>query len=1131
MTGKLLKLWLVVWGCVAFLPGSSWAQEPPKSGPPRLLLTTGGPVAAVRGLAFAPTSDRLFSAGGDKLARIWDIERVGPQKQVRATLAGRLHWEVARGTRGHIYAMAVSPSGQRLAMGGMCARDANGHIVIYDTGLSDIDQVLDGHRQTVVSLSFSPDGRRLASVSIDGEARIWTMGDWQSVTVRKPSARFTDPQPALFLSDSVLAVATPDPDPGSSDWRVVLHDVFDKEDPARPRLLARRHAWRVMSLARDAGSDAWASSDAAGNVYLWKGTKGASPELLCRGRVADCLAFVPGGRLLFTTRQDANKQSVLEMWDVRRKVRIDQTVLATGQDSYACAASPDGNYAVAYSPANSELMLFTLNDGNGQPLAKPLSTQAVTRLRGSGQRIWKVAFDARAGYRLGLGMRPREAARQAFGDYGDVDWVFDPIRGRLVAAQPQNDAWRSHTDGSDGWSVTPGQGGSVLVLSHGGTERGRIDLDPVYQGRAKSYCWLADANGRTYGLAVGTDKQNGVFAYALPEAGKCRLLRYFRDHRGWVTSLSLSSDGKYLASASVDQTVDIWSLEGILAQDGAFKQEAAWGAVFQPHAEEGGYLLVTSLSKAGIGARRGLKVGDKIIRVWHVEDAEEQKITDPAEMLQALESKPIWQTVVLSVLEGDDTKRILLVPAWEPLLTLFVARNAEWAAWTPQGYYHASVEGDEMFGWQINRDWNLRPLFYRADRFRRQLEQPEVIRRLLRAGNLPDALEAVLGSVPPDVQDRVSSVSATLPNLRIVQPRDNARIGRGEPIDLVAKADFPSRQATEDYKLRCYVNQVPMDDPAQEIVGQTATYRWQMPPVDEYNRVEVMAVHEEDRADSPYSDAAVHVRAELAQREPPRLHLVAFAAEDYNGDEIRLDYAVDDAKSFLEALRKGAGRYYQLGAVVTLTDHQINRRSVDATITDLRVQLGDVRPQDLLITFIAGHGIAQGREYYFLPPDPELTDVKASLIERVGVPWQMLRRLAAVPCRKLFLLDTCHSGNALLLATDPLYHQKQAVRPIKRTQSVVVSATDVGQNSYEEQSLQHGLFTYSLLKALDGSADGYYMEGAPSPGPDGTVDLAETVYYVVQEVPKLAQRLGGRDQQPKVAPADLWYFPIVQYRE
>ena len=66
---------------------------------------------------------------------------------------------------------------------------------------------------------------------------------------------------------------------------------------------------------------------------------------------------------------------------------------------------------------------------------------------------------------------------------------------------------------------------------------------------------------------------------------------------------------------------------------------------------------------------------------------------------------------------------------------------------------------------------------------------------------------------------------------------------------------------------------------------------------------------------------------------------------------------------------------------------------------------------------------------------------------------------------------------------------------------------------------------------MDSSADGYSKEGTAPPGSDGTVELAESVYYVVHEVPKMAQRLGGVEQQPKVSPGDLWYFPLVRYRD
>src|SRR5262249_28623247 len=37
----------------------------------------------------------------------------------------------------------------------------------------------------------------------------------------------------------------------------------------------------------------------------------------------------------------------------------------------------------------------------------------------------------------------------------------------------------------------------------------------------------------------------------------------------------------------------------------------------------------------------------------------------------------------------------------EPLLSLFFAGN-DWIAWTPEGYYAASANGERLMGWQIN---------------------------------------------------------------------------------------------------------------------------------------------------------------------------------------------------------------------------------------------------------------------------------------------------------------------------------------------------------------------------------------------------------------------------------------------
>ena len=84
-------------------------------------------------------------------------------------------------------------------------------------------------------------------------------------------------------------------------------------------------------------------------------------------------------------------------------------------------------------------------------------------------------------------------------------------------------------------------------------------------------------NGRIYGIAIGTAQQNGIFAYRFEAGGKCRLVRYFRDHRGPITALSVSHDGAYLVSCSLDQTVKVWSLRGLEGNDRAVTQCAGMG--------------------------------------------------------------------------------------------------------------------------------------------------------------------------------------------------------------------------------------------------------------------------------------------------------------------------------------------------------------------------------------------------------------------------------------------------------------------------------------------------------------------------------------------------------------------------
>ena len=76
------------------------------------------------------------------------------------------------------------------------------------------------------------------------------------------------------------------------------------------------------------------------------------------------------------------------------------------------------------------------------------------------------------------------------------------------------------------------------------------------------------------------------------------------------------------------------------------------------------------------------------------------------------------------------------LPAWENIASLHLAANREWAFWSPRGYYAASANGDTLFGWLVNRGVDRLPRFFRANQFRRRLERPDVMSRLLAAGSL-----------------------------------------------------------------------------------------------------------------------------------------------------------------------------------------------------------------------------------------------------------------------------------------------------------------------------------------------------------------------------------------------------------
>lgn len=1152
----LVSVAAVLTACVT-VPVVASAQENLK---PRLVLNTLGPGGRTMGLGFSNDSHRLFACGFDKNVHTWNV-RPGPTPRPVGTYLKTMRWEIARGYRGVMFAMDVSPAGEQVAVGGVSARFRGGDVIIFDTALGEVEQGLPpkrddvtglpGHQQSVVSVSWSTDGRRIASVSKDGEILIWTAPDWTPSQLR-PARKFPGGgewhethQPAVFLNDRILAVSEWD-DRNPDWWYLRLYDVLQGNRPVST--LQEWHKGRVTALARAPhGSTAWASADEDGKIFLWNGVGRQQPQVLRRGRIATSLSFrnrknSQPDLLAAANRLDQNNQTVVELWDLRTRQTRGEFSTSTTKHTPKCAISPDGSRLAAHDADTDEVLVFPLVDPKtGADYADPLNEKRLLRLGSRGSRVNHVAFRKGEGYRVGF-RRRRDGPYEAEFDLNRT--ILEPNAGAPAE-------YHAPGEFADGWRVEVGPGktseeNDLLHLNRGGVDFPAIELDRVMQGRYRTHCFIHDGKGNAYALAVGTAEQYGVYVYRLPQAPKQPplLIRYYRDHQGDLTSLGVSGDGKYLVSASEDQSIKIWSLLGLNEPPapGPFRRQIAWGANFIP-GPGGNGLRVASVLPPGIAAGRDLKPGDVITKLVVGTDRSVVH-TAGAAMVDALHRTPVFVELVVERERGG--KNIgwkVVVPGWEPMLTLFVDRAGDWAAWTPEGFFDSSIgDGDELLGFQINRGVASPPRILKAANLQRDMERPEMIRKLLSAGSMPGAFQQSGLPAPPDPTRAAADVIARLPETRILSPTLDQRLIGKANATVIAEVrppnGEPAAQFSADFEKRFtmsgFANGLPLTGSRRiERFGQAPMFRWDAKPLDEISRF-VVKVEEKQtgvsgRLNSSHDEVAAVANLEA---EPYTLHVVAIAATKYgNGGAFSdLDYPVEDAKATIQKLRdhqanNGIG-HYSVGEALTLFDEQLSRKSVQTLINDVKKKLANANPQDLLIVLVHGHGFANDEDYYFIPPG--VRDEKAKTLRAGGVPWTMLSELSEVPCRKVVVLDTCHSGNAALAVADGTQQLKASIRRFKRKEFMVLAATSEGKEAFQGAGKRkNSFFTEAMLAGLDGSAD-----GAEHPElKDGDVYLQEWVQFVVNQVKSNT----GRNQVPTSTPKRLIEFvnplPIVPVPE
>jgi hypothetical protein len=162
-----------------------------------------------------------------------------------------------------------------------------------------------------------------------------------------------------------------------------------------------------------------------------------------------------------------------------------------------------------------------------------------------------------------------------------------------------------------------------------------------------------------------------------------------------------------------------------------------------------------------------------------------------------------------------------------------------------------------------------------------------------------------------------------------------------------------------------------------------------------------------------------------------------------------------------------------------------------------------------VFVYYVGHGAPdlESQEAYFVPVDANPQDLKSN-----GYRLQTFYdNLAKIPAKKMtVVLDACFSGNSesgmLFKDISPtLVKVKKEFRGPKNAVIITSAAVDQVSTWYREK--RHSLFTYFFLKGLQGDAD---------MNKDGKITVGEMDSYLKEQVPYMARRLTGNEQNPVV---------------
>lgn len=877
-------------------------------------------------------------------------------------------------------------------------------LLVLDTG---------GHVAPVKSVLFTPDGKKVITASMDKTVRIWNLATGETERVYRlpigPGNEGVLYAAALSKDGQRLAVGGVPFGMGKHGSPVYIISLATNE----VEKVLHGHTNNISGLGFSPDGKYLASASMSGIGLIHEVVSGRMvKELKGHAQSLRSISFAPDGTLVATTSYD----DTTRIWDP-----------STGTTLAVLSTLPDHMFSHAWSHDSQTLATGTFE----------CSIQLWTRAGQLKQRF-KVPFPEVIQFSSLQFTKNNSELLYTGVDKTGRAGLISVQTGQIRLIFPHHNNSVFHGDLSPDGQLAASTGGDVQETFIWRVQDGTVIRK--LQGKGPSIWgvgWSPDGNS----FAWGTENR-GNFQMSIPPletAFDLTTHKLGRPAPGQQFSRSqLASPGGYSLSR-----IDFFKIA--VALNG--QQVGSWKS---PRAGDRIYSFTT------LGADRAVMGGSFAI---YLVDLKNGQILREYDSHSALVSAVAPAPNGRYFLSGSQDQTICL---WspersEPILTFF-STGTDWIAWSPAGYYSCSANGERLMGWQINRGPESLAAYFEAVRFRQSLFRPEVLKHLVKTGDLQQALTAA-GDKQQEPEKLVSVGQVLPPQVKIVTPvgdRGDVVVKDGK-LTVTAAAKSVGNHPVTGVRLivdgrpyRGNEGLVKFDNP--QLGVRSATWNVDLPAGKHF-----LMVQAESAVSKAMSEPVVVV-CEGGSKTLPNLYVLSVGINEYEGEN-KLNFATKDATTLAGVLQSKGNGVFGKVEINVVTDHNATRAGI---LKGLEWMAGKMTANDVGVFFFGGHGTRDPwGNFHLVPIDMNPMKPRETCLSGETVK----KSLANMPGKLLCIFDACHSGAAA--TPDDLIRDL-----VTEDYGVIVMCSSLGKEySLESGLIQHGVFTLGLVEGLKGAAD------------------------------------------------------------